>query len=221
LERDELTGLLIDILIGRSFQDIQLLLLKYREQTYGRSLLADINNGVRNQELRYALSVSLQHIRDSLVPINQMLIQRDVSDITTLLRSSDATAIFNIFLRRTDPHILAIGMSYGMGNLDRDIDKSNSLSNTAKKVLLHALRTAYNIPYRDAVLLNESMGGSSTFRVGNDDKLSIRACRMHWARDTWNCTKLEYANITGKDFARKMGRRSGTFGALMGALASL
>jgi hypothetical protein len=185
--------------------------------------MADISNGVRNEELRYALSISLQYLRpDPLISIDYILVQRDVSEITTLLKSHDAAAIFNIFLCRSDPHIMAIAMSYGMVDLDRDIDKSSSLSNTVRRVLLHASRTAYNPAYRDAVLLHETMGGDSAFGVGNDEKLSIRVCRMHWAKDTWHRAKMEYRNITGKEFLRKISRRgSGTFRDLMVAMASL
>jgi hypothetical protein len=197
--------------------------MKYGEQTLGRNLCTDINNGVHDEELRYALYVVLQQPRPELfLPTDPILVQQDVSDTTTYLKSSDATPLFNILLRRSDPHILAIGMSYGMVKLDRDIDNSNSLSNTAKKVLLHALRTAYNPAYRDAVLLHDSMGGSSAFGRSNDEKLGIRVCRMHWARDSWVRTRQEYGNITRKEFLMKMSRRgSGTFTDLLVAMASI
>jgi len=215
--------LLVDIFIGRPFGDIQLLVMKYREQTLGRNLWTDVNNGVRDEELRYALSVVLQQPRpEPFIPINQRMVQQDVSDTYTYLNSSDATPLFNILLRRSDPHIHAMCMSYGMVKLDRDIDNSNRLSNTAKKVLLHSLRTAYSPAYRDAVLLHDSLGGSSTFGRGNDEKLGIRVCRMHWARESWFQTRQEYRNLTGKEFFRKMSRRgSGTLRDLLVAMASI
>ena len=59
--------------------------MKYREQTLGRNLWTDVNNGVRDEELRYALSVVLQQPRpEPFLPINQRMVQQDVSDINTL-----------------------------------------------------------------------------------------------------------------------------------------
>ena len=200
-----------------------MLIFKYHEQTLGRSLVTDIRNGILNEELRYALSLSLQYMRPGpLFRLNGVLVQRDVSEITTLLKSHDTAGLFNILLCRSDPHILAIAMSYGMADLDREIEKSSSIANYAKKILLHALRTSYNPAYRDAVLLHETMGGHSALGTGNDQKLSIRVCRMRWDRNTWHRTKREYRDITGKDFLRKMSHRSsGTFRNLMVAMASL
>jgi hypothetical protein len=98
--------------------------------------------------------------------------------------------------------------------LDKAIRKNTSLSEMARNIGVHAVRTATNMTYRDAMLLRDASG--------KKEKLAIRVTRMHFYKQHWRQIKAEYQGVSGKSFQNKMNSISeGIFRNLMYTMASV
>jgi hypothetical protein len=105
--------------------------------------------------------------------------------------------------------------------LDMAIRRNTGLSEMARNVCVHALRTATNMTYRDAMLLHDALGRKSVTGSTNKEKLAIRVTRMHFYKQHWMQIKAEFQGVSGKDFKSKMNNLGGgVFRDLMYAMAS-
>jgi hypothetical protein len=216
---------LIDIYIGRHPQDL-------RELADGlnkiQKSISTICNNATSAELQTALGIVAELQRpDSSLPVDQALVHRDVQSLVSILsatfpRSSD---VFNILLRRSDTHIQQMSVHYTIvtkEHLDKAIRTNACLTPMTNKIAVHAVRTACNITYRDAMLLKDAMGHNSLVGGTSKKKLAIRLCRMHKFKQHWMQIKAEYCGVTGKNFAEKMSKAySGVFGELLTEMASV
>jgi hypothetical protein len=104
--------------------------------------------------------------------------------------------------------------------LDEIIRKSSAFSNTARKVAIHAIRTATNLVDRDVKMLQEALGGEKLISRGSSELLGIRICRMHWYKQHWLRVKAGYEAKTKKELGNVVKSKSGLFKDLMVALVS-
>ena len=192
--------------------------------------LSTLATKVKDKDLVRALAiVSEQNRPGSNIPVDLTLVHRDLTKIIDILETSFPRAedLFELLLRRSNPHIQQLSLIYEVQSkrsLDRAIRMNCALSETAKNVCVHAVRTATNITYRDAMLLLNTLGRKSLMiTVGmNKLKLSIRVTRMQFYKQHWRSIQAECQGATGKDFKRKMDNlTSGVFRDLMYAMASV
>src|SRR5437762_7877730 len=106
-------------------------------------------------------------------------------------------------------------------NLDEALRRNVCLDDMTKKIAVHAVRTATDMTYRDVMLLRDAMGANKILRNGRDEKIGIRAVRMHWHRQHWHQIKAVYVGHMGKDFVDKWKNRKGLFGNLILSMASV
>jgi hypothetical protein len=161
--------------------------------------------------------------------VNYHLVYSDVQSIIFNLTNQQVNAneLLQTFLCRSDTHIAEMAIQYRtcMGNELETVIRMSSLKVDMKKVLVHAIRTASNIVYRDVMLLRDAMGYEYSTLVGEGscETLGIRATRMHWFNMHWNQVKVGYKGIAGRDFVTEMEqlktRKDEHFGDLMLALA--
>ena len=98
-----------------------------------------------------------------------------------------------------------------------EVIESSHLPVVAKRILVHAIRTANNMVYRDAMLLLDA------FEPINYERLTVRVCRMHWYREHWRKVKLQFQQMTGTDLVNRFREFNGEWeewGQLMAAIAS-
>lgn len=220
---------MIDLLEGRHPEDLHFLELKYRQQTQmgQQSLAVDVANLTNDAELQAALKICSEMTRpDPLLPVDSMLVQRHVEEVISLIEiqfpnENTYSKLFNIFLRYSDPHITKIAVYYNMRTgmqLDEALRRNTGLSKMGKKILVHAVRTAKDITYRDAMLLRDALGGKSVFGRWNNEKLAIRVVRMHWYGQHWKQIKASYMGVTGKTLCEQVRNASGLLGELLRAM---
>jgi hypothetical protein len=216
---------LIDIFIGRNPHDLRELadgLTKIKQS------ISRICNNAKSAELQTALSIVAELQRpDNSLPIDTALVHRDVEALVSTLNASfpRSSDIFNIVLRRSDAHIQQMSVHYGIVTkqpLDKAIRTNLSISPMTNKIAVHAVRTACNITYRDAMQLKDALGHNSFAGGISKKKLVIRLCRMHKFKQHFMQIKAEYCGVTGKNFAEKMSKAySGVFGELLTEMASV
>jgi annexin A7/11 len=220
---------LIDLLLGRHPEDLRTLELKYRQQIQvsERSLAVDVANLTNDPELRAALNICSEMRRpDPLLPVDTMLVHKHIEEIIGLVESTFPSEntylkLFNILLRSSDPHITQITVSYQMRTqmqLDEAIRRNMQFNKMGKKILVHAVRTAKDITYRDAMLLRDVLGAKSMIGRRNNEKLAIRVVRMHWYRQHWKQIRAAYTGVTGKTLGEQVRSTSGLLGELLRAM---
>jgi hypothetical protein len=180
----------------------------------------------RNQDLAKALKICSENTRpDTLQPVDQALVYRDVEEVIRILDASfpEPNDLFDIFLRRSDSHIQQISVFFELrtkSRLDEAIRKNATLNKTTKNIAVHAVRTAINITYRDGMLLRDALGESSILGGTKAEKLAIRMCRMHWYRQHWLQIKGEFLGIGGAHLEERLnGKLSGMLSSLLGRIA--
>lgn len=213
--------LVIELFIGRDPQDLIDLAAKH-QHLYQRNL-STVTTKVRSKDLVRALEIVSEQNRPNFeVPVDMELIQRDVMKIIPILQASFPRAedLFELFLRRSNRHIQFLSIMYEQQSkepLDTAIRKSG-LSQIARDVCIHAVRTATNMTYRDAMLLRNAL-----LTVGTKKgklAIAIRVIRMQFYKRHWMQIKAEFVGVTGIDFRSKMNNLSeGVFRDLMSAMA--
>ena len=100
-------------------------------------------------------------------------------------------------------------------SLISDSTQDSQLSDTAKKVASHAVRTATNMHYHDAILLRNAILDSDDLRLG------ILVCRMHWYPQYWGQIRDESLFLQDTNFVEAMSMKTNLFGYLMLSFAWL
>jgi hypothetical protein len=174
--------------------------------------------------LQRALSIVSEFNRPEPTQIiDHAQVLMDLQTVTFSLRNSFAeeSDLLDVFLRRSDAHIQQLTATFAGKTgtkLDQVIRTHAWLNASIKKVVVHAIRTATDISYRDVMLIRDSLGMNSAFGVGNCKKLGIRVVRMHWYAQHWMQIKAMFKGLTGKELWREMEKRKNKemeFGELM------
>jgi hypothetical protein len=217
--------------VGRDSNDIRLLSQKYQQQQHlslgSQSLAVAVEEFATSNEIKFAVRICTEATRPRpAMSVDNALVARDVQDIMELLEETEPEyqKLLNILLRRDDQHIIQITMMFNTRTryqLDEVIRRSRYLTRMTKKIAVHALRTAVNVIFRDAMLLREAMGPNSLPGSEIDRKLGIRVCRMHWYPQHWRQTRATFLNVTGRDFMETMTTRGGLFRDLMMCMAQI
>ena len=221
---------MIDVLIGRSPDDLRYLDLKFQHQSESHARLSSsVGDIASSPELISALTIATVHPRPPHShPVDPSLVVEDVQEISRLLHVGCPLRplheqLFDILLRRNDHHIAQINLFFRMkeGNeLDEIIRKSSAFSKTTRKVAIRAIRTATNLVDRDVKMLQEALGGEKLISRGNSELLGIRICRMHWYKQHWLKVKAGYKAKTNNELGNVVKSKSGLFKDLMVALVS-
>lgn len=218
--------ILIDIFIGRNPQDLIDLSIKYK-QVYHREF-SSIAQMASSEELVKALEIVSERNRpDSTVLVDGELVRKDVASIKSTLKMSFPRYqdLFEILLHRSDTHIQQVSIMFELQQkqkpLDMAIRTNTSLSTMAKNICVHAVRTATNMTYRDAMLLRDAMGTNTVLGGGSKKKVAIRVVRMHYFKRHFHQIKGEYHGVSGKDFTKQMKNlKEGVFRDLMYAMSA-
>ena len=220
--------ILIDILIGRSSDDIRYLLFKFQQQQQvqvsGRSISSTLETVTSNKILLSALNIATESTRpDNTHPIDQNLVHRDVDEIIKLMDATFAshTALFNILLRRSDLHLIQLNVLYRIKKdraLDEALRRNVSMDKMIRKIAVHAVRSATDPTYRDVMALRDAMGSEDLFGNGNEEKLAIRICRLHWYKQHWMQVKAGYMGHMGKQVLDKVNGQRGLLRDLLVAM---
>lgn len=126
-------------------------------------------------------------------------------ELAKKLYRNQESVLFNIFLRRSDPHIASIIDSFqGSENkpLDETIAKYDRLSDLAKRILLHAIRGVSNMVRRDVLYLWEDVCSDTASWLHPPDqaRLCVRICRMHKYHQHWHIVMKDFETLKGKSF---------------------
>lgn len=130
--------------------------------------------------------------------------------------------ILHLFLTHTDKHIAAMAFLFRrLSPEHRDIEttilEAANLSDTAKKIVVHAIRTATNIVNRDVKSLADAMKAHP-----NNDlmKIGVLLARIQWYPKHWKLVREAFEAQVGVDFMTKMKGivREDTFLELIGIM---
>ena len=223
--------ILIDIFVGRDPEDLRTLNFYYQQRhrnvMSGASLASIVNKLTSSEELRYALMICTEG-NQSREPhaVDQQRVLQDVEIIQKQMNMTfpNYQVVFDILLRRHDSHIAQINLFYQMRegkSLDEALRRNVSLSQMARNIAVHAVRTATDLTYRDCMLLRDAMGANSFLGNGKDEKIGIRVCRMHWHKQHWKQIKAVYVGHMGHEFIEKCKKgKKGLFRDLVVSMAA-
>lgn len=216
---------MIDLFIGRDPKDLMELSSKY-QLLYEMNMAVSIPEHAKSHELQNALRI----VCDLIPPkysydLDKTLTARDIQTVINVLASNlDSSDLFNILLRRSNADIVTLSENYrqlAKEPLDKAIRKSDLLPEIVKKIAVHAVRTATDIVYRDAMLLYDVTRGNRQRARTSNIKLGIRVCRAFRFWQHWQRVKATYDRTTGKNLLDQLSRslHPGQFRDLMVAMA--
>ena len=213
--------ILIDVFVGRDPRDLAYLNLAYQQYhsriMAGQTLASAVNGLTTSAELRSALMICTEGSRDLRPVVDQSRVLLDVAKIKEIMGMTFPShqPLFDILLRRSDPHIAQINVYYNLQagmQLDEALRRNMCLSEMTRKIAVHAVRTATDLTYRDVMLLRDAKD--------MNEKLGIRVCRMHWHKQHWKQIKAVHVGHTGKEFSAKWKGKKGLFGDLIVSMAA-
>ena len=214
--------MLNDLLVGRHPADLRF--LDQRLRLRGTSLAAIVPTLTSNPAHLSALRICAEMTRpDSTVPVDQHLVGQDLENIITLLKLTPVPVqrLFDMVLRRSDLHLAQLNLCYRlkMGKeLDEDIRLNMGITDgMARKVLVHAIRTASNMVYRDVMCLRDAFGSFS----GSNERLAIRITRLHWQRNYWRHVQGQFMGIVQKRLIEKVNGKSGLLRDVLAAMCEV
>ncbi|KAI9375502.1 hypothetical protein BJX61DRAFT_130495 [Aspergillus egyptiacus] len=210
--------LLNDILLGRSNADLQAIISQY-ERTYRRSLQKDVEDDL-SFKTRTLFSLVLRAARkDESAPVDYHAMQTEAQNIHSATAArivNNADEVSALFARSSDNELRALNQAFSERyhtSLETHIEKE--FSGHMKDALLHMLRTALDPAMRDAVLLEECMKGMGT----KDERLVVRAVRVHWNRQHLENVKRAYQSKYKTDLVKRVkGETSGDYQRLLVAM---
>jgi len=197
--------------VGRHHQDVIELDAFWRSH-HGGSLSSTVRSLTTNKNLQHALLICANPNQQDAPekPHDPALIHRDVNRLEGMLRmtftstpsgESVSPAVLDMILRRNPKGIqqLALYFETATGNkLDETIRKS-SLDDMTKKIAVHAVRTAWDLTYRDIMSLKDVISKS-----GREEDLAIRVVRAHWYPVHWEQIQASWMGINQQTFKDKV-----------------
>jgi len=233
IKKGDNDDILIDIFIGRHADDIKYLLFKFYQQQQatmtGRSMSSVLDVATSNDILRKALDIAIESTRTNghYYVVNELLVLRDTDEISRILKAGflSATKLFNILLRRSDEHLMRINNHYRLRSRDQALDEAirrcAAMDKMTRKIAIHAVRSATDPTYRDVMSLRDALGSKSLCGNGNNEKLAIRMCRLHWYKEHWRQVKAAYMRHNGRNLVDKVNGRSGLLKDVLVAMCSV
>lgn len=210
--------ILNDVLLGRSNADLNAIKTAY-ERTYRRSLQKDVEGDLSFKTATLFANVLRANRHEESTPINPQLMQDEAKTIhnaTAARMVNNVDEVCGIFARSSNNEIRAINHAFTdryHTTLEKHIE--SQFSGHMKDALLHMLQTALDPAMRDALLLEDCMKGMGT----KDEKLVVRAVRVHWNRAHLEQVKGAYRHKYKTELAARVrGETSGDYGRLMVAL---
>lgn len=203
--------LLNDVLLGRSNADINAIRTAY-EMKYQRSLAGDVEGDLSFGTSKLFKIVLGAARNEESIPINPHTLETDVR----ALQGNDGTEVCAIFAKASNAELRALSQLFESRYhipLEKHIKKK--FSGHMEDALLLMLRSATDPAMRDAKLLEDCMSGMGT----KDERLVIRAVRVHWNRNHKEMVKRAYQHLFGTSVIdRVRGETSGDYERLMVAL---
>ena len=211
--------LLNEVLLGRTNADLTAIKTAY-ENTYHHSLQKDVEGDLSFKTLSLFTAVLRASRHDESAPLNPQLMQdeaRTIHNATAARVVNNVDEVCGILTRSSDHELRAINHvfaeRYHGTTLEKHID--SQFSGHMKDALLLMLRSALDPAMRDAVALEDCMRGMGT----KDERLVVRAVRVHWDRAHLDQVKRAYRHRFGGDLVgRVRGETSGDYQRLMVAL---
>ncbi|OJJ64650.1 hypothetical protein ASPSYDRAFT_39382 [Aspergillus sydowii CBS 593.65] len=210
--------LLNDVLLGRSNADLNAIKSTYN-QIYHRSIERDVD-----EDLSFKTKTLFSHVlraarNSETQQVNYPALQSEAQHIHSATASrmvNNADEVSAIFARSSNNELKALSHAFQQRyhtSLEAHIEKE--FSGHMKDALLHMLRTALDPAMRDAVLLEECMKGMGT----KDEKLVVRAVRVHWDRQHLANVRAAYKHKYKQDLLQRVkGETSGDYQRLLVAL---
>jgi len=217
--------ILIDIFIGRATEDIRYLLFRLQEQVQrpgksGKTLSSTLAAATSNDVLLSPLNIATGTTRpDVTYPLDFNDVHRDTEEIIKIMDAlvPSHTALFDILLCRSDQHIRHLKIAYLIqkgGDLDKDLRQNSLMPSMMRKIAVHAIRSATDPTYRDALLLRSVMN-----LPGRSEKcFAIRVSRLHWYKEQWERVKARFMGQMGKELMDKANGQQGLLKHLLVAM---
>ncbi|KAL4902968.1 hypothetical protein BDW74DRAFT_157201 [Aspergillus multicolor] len=210
--------LLNDVLLGRSNADLNAIKVSY-ERTYRRSLDRDVEDDLSFKTKNLFAHVLRAARHEEGAFIDQRTIESEAQNIhgaTAARVVNNADEVCAIFARSSNRELQALNQTFTARYhtpLEAHLEKQ--FSGHMKDALLHMLRTALDPAMRDAVLLEECMKGIGT----KDERLVVRAVRVHWDRQHLSNVKAAYQHKYKQDLVKRVkGETSGDYQRLLVAM---
>ncbi|KAL2830577.1 hypothetical protein BDW59DRAFT_141126 [Aspergillus cavernicola] len=195
--------LLNDVLLGRSNADINAIKSSY-QRTYRRSLERDVEDDLSFKTKTLFAFVLRAARHDESAPIDYRAIQAEAQSVhaaTAARMVNNADEVSSLFARSSSNELKALNQAFSERyhiSLESHIEKE--FSGHMKDALLHILRSAIDPAMRDAVLLEECMKGMGT----KDERLVVRAVRVHWDRQHLDTVKRAYQHKYKQDLIKRV-----------------
>jgi hypothetical protein len=208
----------MDIFVGRDPYDMRMLIEAY-ERVHHRSIARDIEDMSSYDVLRLAIELVLIEGRpDRFQPVDNNLVHQDVQELMEIRRAGlpNVRALLRVLLLRNDEHLLRVATVYhGVRGveLDKDFRKCYLFGEMTRAIAVHAIRSAIDPIYRDAMLLRDSRN--------NKALLGVRMTRMHWYPQHWSRVKWRYEALEQESLIDRMNRHSGIFRDLTVTMAQV
>ncbi|PLB55868.1 Annexin [Aspergillus steynii IBT 23096] len=207
--------MLNDVLLGRSNADLHAIMSAY-QRTYNRSLQKDVEGDLSFQTLGLFKTVLRCQRHEESMPLDPRMIEEEAKSIhsaTAGRMTNNVEEVCGIFARSSDEELRAINQAYSQRYntpLEKHIQKE--FSGHMKDALMHILQGALDPAMRDAVALEDCMKGMGT----KDEKLVVRAVRVHWNRAHLDQVRRAYQHKFQKALVdRVRGETSGDYQRLM------
>jgi annexin A7/11 len=221
-----------DVLLGRSNADLRAIKDLY-QRMYHQSLEGDIKADLSMKTERHFLMVLAANRNEESAPVVPQQIDADVMELykaTEGRHGTDELLVCSILSQRSDAQIRAIAHTYKQ-KFTKDFDAviikvcyfiSHSVSRYAyisqefsghmELALLQQLRTGTDKAMRDAMLLEDAMGGMGT----KDHLLVNRVVRIHWDKNHMQQVKGAFQHKYHQSLTHRIkGETSGDYERLM------
>ncbi|KAF8799887.1 Annexin [Phlegmacium glaucopus] len=211
--------LLTELILGRSGNEIRLLIEGYRVR-YGRDLVSAVKSDLSGKtELMFIMALNGQRPADHL-PVDHAQVAADIETLHHASKKREEVPFFEVLINRSNPHIAAVvtGFATRYKSLSKVIKKT--FSGQMEDSLLYIMHGAKPKRdgqgfWRDAKLLEKSMKGMGT----KDMQLIYRLVRAHWDPNRLEAIKSAYQRRYGKSLeSRVKGETSGDYQKLLVAI---
>ncbi|PYH91047.1 hypothetical protein BO71DRAFT_443436 [Aspergillus ellipticus CBS 707.79] len=204
--------ILIESLLGRPNAAIRRIKESFPGISSGDSLASCIGSVWPADKFRQAILLALEERRqDDSEPSDTALVAQDVRDLHDALHSlkDGESAMINIFVIRSDPHILQVLDTYISSYGENFVNNIINSNNLVWRALAYILKGATNRAIRDASLLREAIFRSH-YNYQPVDFLTSRLVRLHWEPHHLQHVKYEYRKLYNKQVEEAIAKKLGS-----------
>ncbi|KAK3299685.1 uncharacterized protein B0H64DRAFT_389280 [Chaetomium fimeti] len=224
--------LLIEVLMGRTNNEIRLINDGFRDKKYGDSLTGRVRaelTEAKFKKLKNAVLLVLDGNRmeeisasGRVLEVDHDLVRRDVERLNEILYSNEdkETLILSIVTQRSDRHLREVLKLYTQtfGGVNFAMEAVKKTGDLVGAVLAHILDGVINKPLRDAMLLNHALIAPRRDTLRRVLLIS-RLVRYHWDSAYMTAVKEAYCKRYEKDLQEEVrDATTGSFGAFCEAL---